>query len=207
MHRTPSSPGCRAGEAVLALGFGALGRACGPSVTGGVLSAVVGAPPVMLQSTCAVHAGSSGGPLLAASNGRLLGKAPFPLSPPVPLLTCPPPLVTSRPLPIQGSWPATRGTTRRGPPTPTSTSASPSPCCSPPSPDTSAPGTPLPSPRSMQGTRGHWQPGGCSSGPPASCDPPHPPKKYWGAVSIKTVTQALVSPGALCKQTGGGGRV
>uniref|UniRef100_A0A8C3CEA9 Peroxisomal leader peptide-processing protease n=1 Tax=Cairina moschata TaxID=8855 RepID=A0A8C3CEA9_CAIMO len=61
------------GEAVLALGFGALGRACGPSVTGGVLSAVVGAPPVMLQSTCAVHPGSSGGPLLAASDGRLLG--------------------------------------------------------------------------------------------------------------------------------------
>nr|XP_047925633.1 peroxisomal leader peptide-processing protease [Anser cygnoides] len=61
------------GEAVLALGFGALGRACGPSVTGGVLSAVVGAPPVMLQSTCAVHAGSSGGPLLASSDGRLLG--------------------------------------------------------------------------------------------------------------------------------------
>lgn len=61
------------GEAVLALGFGALGRACGPSVTGGVLSAVVGAPPVMLQSTCAVHPGSSGGPLLAASDRRLLG--------------------------------------------------------------------------------------------------------------------------------------
>uniref|UniRef100_A0A8B9DUL2 Peroxisomal leader peptide-processing protease n=1 Tax=Anser cygnoides TaxID=8845 RepID=A0A8B9DUL2_ANSCY len=73
MHRTPISPGCRTGEAVLALGFGALGRACGPSVTGGVLSAVVGAPPVMLQSTCAVHAGSSGGPLLASSDGRLLG--------------------------------------------------------------------------------------------------------------------------------------
>uniref|UniRef100_A0A8B9CWW5 Peroxisomal leader peptide-processing protease n=1 Tax=Anser brachyrhynchus TaxID=132585 RepID=A0A8B9CWW5_9AVES len=56
------------GEAVLALGFGALGRACGPSVTGGVLSAVVGAPPVMLQSTCAVHAGSSGGPLLTPTH-------------------------------------------------------------------------------------------------------------------------------------------
>lgn len=61
------------GEAVLALGFGALGRACGPSVTGGVLSAVVGTPPVMLQSTCAVHAGSSGGPLLSAHDGCLLG--------------------------------------------------------------------------------------------------------------------------------------
>uniref|UniRef100_A0A8B9ICW5 Peroxisomal leader peptide-processing protease n=1 Tax=Anser brachyrhynchus TaxID=132585 RepID=A0A8B9ICW5_9AVES len=67
LELTPISPGCRTGEAVLALGFGALGRACGPSVTGGVLSAVVGAPPVMLQSTCAVHAGSSGGPLLKRS--------------------------------------------------------------------------------------------------------------------------------------------
>lgn len=87
----PSSPRCRAGEAVLALGFGALGRACGPSVTGGVLSAVVGAPPVMLQSTCAVHPGSSGGPLLAASDGRLLGKPlPFP-SPPQPFLDVSPP--------------------------------------------------------------------------------------------------------------------
>ncbi|XP_015721764.1 peroxisomal leader peptide-processing protease [Coturnix japonica] len=61
------------GEPVLALGFGALGRACAPSVTGGVLSAVVGTPPVMLQSTCAVHAGSSGGPLLSARDGCLLG--------------------------------------------------------------------------------------------------------------------------------------
>ncbi|XP_072195935.1 peroxisomal leader peptide-processing protease [Excalfactoria chinensis] len=61
------------GEPVLALGFGALGRAFGPSVTGGVLSAVVGTPPVMLQSTCAVHAGSSGGPLLSARDGCLLG--------------------------------------------------------------------------------------------------------------------------------------
>lgn len=89
--RAPSSPHCLAGEAVLALGFGALGRACGPSVTGGVLSAVVGAPPVMLQSTCAVHPGSSGGPLLAASDGRLLGEPlPFP-SPPQPLFGRVPP--------------------------------------------------------------------------------------------------------------------
>lgn len=66
---------------MLALGFGALGRACGPSVTGGVLSAVVGTPPVMLQSTCAVHAGSSGGPLLSAHDGCLLGEPPSPLHP------------------------------------------------------------------------------------------------------------------------------
>lgn len=79
---------------MLALGFGALGRACGPSVTGGVLSAVVGTPPVMLQSTCAVHAGSSGGPLLSARDGCLLGEPLSPLHPqsvPIALM----PLVTS----------------------------------------------------------------------------------------------------------------
>lgn len=58
------------------VGFGALGRACGPSVTTGVLSAVVAVAgrPVMLQTTCAVHGGSSGGPLISSRSGRLLGK-------------------------------------------------------------------------------------------------------------------------------------
>ena len=58
------------------VGFGALGRACGPSVTAGVLSAVVAVAgrPVMLQTTCAVHGGSSGGPLISSRSGRLLGK-------------------------------------------------------------------------------------------------------------------------------------
>lgn len=58
------------------VGFGALGRACGPSVTSGVLSAVVAVAgrPVMLQTTCAVHGGSSGGPLVSSRSGRLLGK-------------------------------------------------------------------------------------------------------------------------------------
>ncbi|XP_030308715.1 peroxisomal leader peptide-processing protease [Calypte anna] len=62
------------GEEVSVVGFGALGRACGPSVTAGVLSAVVAVDgrPVMLQTTCAVHGGSSGGPLISRS-GRLLG--------------------------------------------------------------------------------------------------------------------------------------
>lgn len=57
-------------------GFGALGRACGPSVTAGVLSAVVtvAGRPVMLQTTCAVHGGSSGGPLVSSRSGHLLGK-------------------------------------------------------------------------------------------------------------------------------------
>ncbi|NXP46248.1 TYSD1 protease, partial [Heliornis fulica] len=63
------------GEEVSVVGFGALGRACGPSVTTGVLSAVVGVAgrPVMLQTTCAVHGGSSGGPLVSSRSGRLLG--------------------------------------------------------------------------------------------------------------------------------------
>ncbi|XP_075573474.1 peroxisomal leader peptide-processing protease [Pelecanus crispus] len=63
------------GEEVSVVGFGALGRACGPSVTAGVLSAVVAVAgrPVMLQTTCAVHGGSSGGPLVSSRSGRLLG--------------------------------------------------------------------------------------------------------------------------------------
>ncbi|XP_061857670.1 peroxisomal leader peptide-processing protease [Colius striatus] len=63
------------GEEVSVVGFGALGPVCGPSVTAGVLSAVVAVAgrPVMLQTTCAVHGGSSGGPLVASRSGRLLG--------------------------------------------------------------------------------------------------------------------------------------
>ncbi|NXE29805.1 TYSD1 protease, partial [Ardeotis kori] len=63
------------GEEVSVVGFGALGRACGPSVTAGVLSAVVAVAgrPVMLQTTCAVHGGSSGGPLVSSHSGHLLG--------------------------------------------------------------------------------------------------------------------------------------
>lgn len=64
-----------AGEAVSVVGFGVFGQACGPSVTSGILSAVVQVDdtPVMLQTTCAVHGGSSGGPLFSCS-GDLLGK-------------------------------------------------------------------------------------------------------------------------------------
>ncbi|NXI43223.1 TYSD1 protease, partial [Galbula dea] len=63
------------GEEVRVVGYGALGRACGPSVTAGVLSAVVAVAgcPVMLQTTCAVHGGSSGGPLVSSRSGCLLG--------------------------------------------------------------------------------------------------------------------------------------
>ncbi|NXP75779.1 TYSD1 protease, partial [Ramphastos sulfuratus] len=71
---TPTFP-LHPGEEVSVVGFGALGRACGPSVTSGILSAVVAVAghPVMLQTTCAVHGGSSGGPLVSSRSGRLLG--------------------------------------------------------------------------------------------------------------------------------------
>lgn len=64
-----------AGEPVSVVGFGVFGQACGPSVTSGILSAVVrvDGTPVMLQTTCAVHGGSSGGPLFSTHSGDLLG--------------------------------------------------------------------------------------------------------------------------------------
>nr|XP_042122470.1 peroxisomal leader peptide-processing protease [Peromyscus maniculatus bairdii] len=63
------------GEPVSVVGFGVFGQACGPSVTSGILSAVVHVDdtPVMLQTTCAVHGGSSGGPLFSTRSGDLLG--------------------------------------------------------------------------------------------------------------------------------------
>ncbi|XP_051679791.2 peroxisomal leader peptide-processing protease [Oryctolagus cuniculus] len=63
------------GEAVSVVAYGVFGQACGPSVTSGILSAVVQVDdtPVMLQTTCAVHGGSSGGPLFSPRSGRLLG--------------------------------------------------------------------------------------------------------------------------------------
>ncbi|XP_075072689.1 peroxisomal leader peptide-processing protease [Mixophyes fleayi] len=63
------------GEDVCIVGFGAFGELCGPSVTSGVLSAVISVDnvPVMLQTSCAVHGGSSGGPLFSAQSGELLG--------------------------------------------------------------------------------------------------------------------------------------
>ncbi|NXU60786.1 TYSD1 protease, partial [Horornis vulcanius] len=73
VHPPPASP--IPGEEVSVVGFGALGQACGPSVTAGVLSAVVAVAgrPVMLQTTCAVHGGSSGGPLVSSRSGCLMG--------------------------------------------------------------------------------------------------------------------------------------
>ncbi|XP_053477276.1 peroxisomal leader peptide-processing protease [Ictalurus furcatus] len=63
------------GEDVLVLGYGALGKTCGPSLTSGILSRVVHLQnkPVMLQTTCAVTCGSSGGAVVRARTGELLG--------------------------------------------------------------------------------------------------------------------------------------
>ncbi|XP_025064985.1 peroxisomal leader peptide-processing protease [Alligator sinensis] len=63
------------GEEVSVVGFGVFGQACGPSVTSGILSAVitVANKAVMLQTTCAVHGGSSGGALFSTHSGELLG--------------------------------------------------------------------------------------------------------------------------------------
>ncbi|RXM33800.1 Peroxisomal leader peptide-processing protease [Acipenser ruthenus] len=63
------------GEDVLVVGFGVFGQSCGPSVTAGILSRVItcDSRPVMLQTTCAVHAGASGGAVLRAGTGELLG--------------------------------------------------------------------------------------------------------------------------------------
>ncbi|XP_007895918.1 peroxisomal leader peptide-processing protease [Callorhinchus milii] len=63
------------GEDVYIVGYGVFGQRCSASVTSGVVSAVVTAAsqPVMLQTTCAVHAGASGGPIFRKNSGELLG--------------------------------------------------------------------------------------------------------------------------------------
>uniref|UniRef100_A0A1A8Q0D2 Peroxisomal leader peptide-processing protease n=1 Tax=Nothobranchius rachovii TaxID=451742 RepID=A0A1A8Q0D2_9TELE len=63
------------GEAVVVVGYGGLGRACGPSLTCGVLSKAISLnhQPVMLQTTCAVQAGASGGAVVQKHSGELMG--------------------------------------------------------------------------------------------------------------------------------------
>ncbi|KAM9324987.1 peroxisomal leader peptide-processing protease [Gastrophryne carolinensis] len=63
------------GQDICIIGFGALGERCGPSITSGILSAVISVAdvPVMLQTSCAVHGGSSGGPVFDVQSGELLG--------------------------------------------------------------------------------------------------------------------------------------
>ncbi|XP_026165294.1 peroxisomal leader peptide-processing protease [Mastacembelus armatus] len=63
------------GESVVVVGYGGLGQSCGPSLTCGVLSKAIISiyQPVMLQTTCAVQAGSSGGAVVRTHSGELLG--------------------------------------------------------------------------------------------------------------------------------------
>ena len=65
------------GEDLVVIGYGAFGGSCGPSVTSGILSRVAThqSQPVMLQTTCAVQAGASGGAVVRADTGELLGEA------------------------------------------------------------------------------------------------------------------------------------
>ncbi|KAM7408652.1 hypothetical protein PAMA_002392 [Pampus argenteus] len=63
------------GESVLVVAYGGLGRSCGPSLTSGILSKAINPnyQPVMLQTTCAVQAGASGGAVVRTHSGELLG--------------------------------------------------------------------------------------------------------------------------------------
>ncbi|KAI3363246.1 hypothetical protein L3Q82_011878 [Scortum barcoo] len=63
------------GDSVVVVGYGGLGRRCGPSLTCGVLSKAISLnnQPVMLQTTCAVQAGASGGAVVRTHSGELLG--------------------------------------------------------------------------------------------------------------------------------------
>ncbi|XP_059179864.1 peroxisomal leader peptide-processing protease [Centropristis striata] len=63
------------GESVVVVGYGGLGRRCGPSLTCGVLSKTISLNerPIMLQTTCAVQAGTSGGAVVRTHSGELLG--------------------------------------------------------------------------------------------------------------------------------------
>lgn len=65
-----------AGDPVVVVGFGGIGRRCGPSLTCGILSKaiILEDKPVMLQTTCAVQAGTSGGAVVHRLSGKLLGK-------------------------------------------------------------------------------------------------------------------------------------
>lgn len=66
------------GDPVVVVGYGALGRSCGPSLTCGIVSKAISLnnQPVMLQTTCAVQAGASGGAVVQKHSGELLGKEP-----------------------------------------------------------------------------------------------------------------------------------
>ncbi|XP_035520024.1 peroxisomal leader peptide-processing protease [Morone saxatilis] len=63
------------GDSVVVVGYGGLGQSCGPSMTCGILSKAISLndQTVMLQTTCAVQAGASGGAVVRRCSGELLG--------------------------------------------------------------------------------------------------------------------------------------
>uniref|UniRef100_A0A3Q3WM61 Peroxisomal leader peptide-processing protease n=1 Tax=Mola mola TaxID=94237 RepID=A0A3Q3WM61_MOLML len=63
------------GDPLVVVGYGGVGRRCGPSLTCGILSKAISLidQPVMLQTTCAVQAGTSGGAVVHRRSGELLG--------------------------------------------------------------------------------------------------------------------------------------
>lgn len=60
------------------VGYGGMGRQCGPSLTSGVISKAIRLKDrvVMLQTTCAVQAGASGGAVVQRNSGELIGRKP-----------------------------------------------------------------------------------------------------------------------------------
>lgn len=64
------------GDSVVVVGYGGMGRHCGPSLTTGVISKAIRLKDqlVMLQTTCAVQAGASGGAVVQRNSGELLGR-------------------------------------------------------------------------------------------------------------------------------------
>lgn len=66
------------GDSVVVVGYGGMGRQCGPSLTSGVISKAIRLKDqlVMLQTTCAVQAGASGGAVVQRNSGELLGRKP-----------------------------------------------------------------------------------------------------------------------------------
>lgn len=73
-----SSVSLSVGDPLVVVGYGGVGRRCGPSLTCGILSKAISLidQPVMLQTTCAVQAGTSGGAVVHSRSGELLGKKP-----------------------------------------------------------------------------------------------------------------------------------
>lgn len=77
------SPPSSVGDSVVVVGYGGMGRQCGPSLTSGVISKAIRLKDhlVMLQTTCAVQAGASGGAVVQRNSGELLGRTPCLLYP------------------------------------------------------------------------------------------------------------------------------